>query len=69
MEVIVFDNRHFWDTGSLSETTDDDGVASFDCDWQFGEWDGSVKIYVGDQEGVDYTVNDGYSFTFSYEFD
>ncbi len=67
--VMVFDNRHFWNTGSLEETTDEDGVASFDCDWQVGAWDGNVKIFVGDQEGVDYDINDGYEITIRHDFD
>lgn len=68
-EVKVFDNRHFWSLAWLEATTDDDGVAYFDCDWQVGEWDGNVLIYVGNNEGVEYTVNDGYQFTIPYEYD
>ena len=68
-QVTVFDNRQFWSTGHLSETTDDNGIASFDCDWQTGEWDGSVKIFVGNQEGEEFTVNDGDSFTIRYDYD
>ena len=69
VEVTVFDHRHFWSTSSLTETTDSDGVAHFDCDWQFGAWDGSVKIFAGNQDGEEYTVNDGYQFTVQYPYD
>lgn len=39
------------------------GVAYFSCDWQFEEWDGYVKIFVGSSEGADYTVNDNVQIT------
>ena len=68
--VRVFNNKHVYSTGSMEETTDDDGVAYFrDCGWQFGAWDVPVKIYVGSSEGAEYDINEGYQITICYEYD
>src|ERR1039457_519015 len=68
--VLVFNNKSVLSTGSMEETTDEDGVAYFqDCDWQFGAWDVPVKIYVGSSEGAEYDINEGYQITICFDYD
>src|SRR6266699_1974995 len=73
--VMVFLNESILSTGSLEETTGEDGVAHFECDWDTFVHDVihgntvSVKIYVDKMEGQEYEVSEGEQITISYDFD
>lgn len=66
-QVTVFRSREHANGGSLSGTTDHQGVAHFECDWQVGGWDVPITVLVAGMKGAEFLINEGDQVTVVYD--
>lgn len=66
-QVTVFTDRQHASGGSLSGTTDEHGVAYFECDWQVRAWDVPITVLVAGLKGAQFLIKDGDQVTIVYQ--